>query len=124
MKEKDELIRKSDVYEMLHSLGGCDADNQYDRGWDDAVSNAIEELNLIHGKKITRKQITQKVIRMYEKHWNCLPWIVCGATIMIRGDIGRFEYGLAWLAIVLFLWIHPTVPLRKLEGKKNAHTDN
>lgn len=40
-----ELIDKNELYEKLEELGGCDAKEEYFRGWDDAITAAIEQLD-------------------------------------------------------------------------------
>ena len=32
------------LYEYLHSIGGCDADDDWSKGWDDAISTLIAEV--------------------------------------------------------------------------------
>lgn len=40
----NDLIKRSDVEQMLTALGGCDAIDEYDKGWDKAIDAAIIEL--------------------------------------------------------------------------------
>ena len=42
--------------------------------------------------------------KMWDRHWNCLPWFVCGLSVFVEGDIGRFEYGLIWMSLLILLW--------------------
>ena len=40
-----DLISRKAVYEMLHSLGGSDATDEWADGWDKAISQAISDLD-------------------------------------------------------------------------------
>ena len=42
-----DLISRKAVYEMLHSLGGSDASDEWSNGWDKAIDSAIKELDKI-----------------------------------------------------------------------------
>lgn len=35
------------IIERLHNAGGCDADCEYDKGWDSAIGEAIEIVNQV-----------------------------------------------------------------------------
>ena len=51
----------------------------------------------------------------YYKHWNCLPWFICGLAILIRGNISRFNYGSMWIALLIMMWFFcPTEDINKL----------
>ena len=39
-----DLISRKAVYEMLHGLGGCDAEDEWSKGWDKAIDTAIDGL--------------------------------------------------------------------------------
>ena len=41
------LIEVEAVYNMLHSLGGCDAKEEWAKGYDAAIDNAISHLDSI-----------------------------------------------------------------------------
>ena len=43
----DKLISYHDAYQVLHDIGGCDAEDDYGRGWDAAINEAINELHKI-----------------------------------------------------------------------------
>lgn len=38
------MIEKDKVLEVIHSLGGCDASDEYTKGWDDAISAVYDEV--------------------------------------------------------------------------------
>lgn len=60
------------------------------------------------------------VKRMWARHWNCIPWFVCGLLILIKGNIGRFAYGLTWLSVLVLLWLYcPTTSFKSLEEKEH-----
>lgn len=40
-----EFVKKEAVYEMLNKLGGCDAQDDYSKGWDAAIDSAIDSLD-------------------------------------------------------------------------------
>lgn len=40
-----DLISRKAVYDMLHGLGGCDAQDEWSKGWDKAIDTAIGELD-------------------------------------------------------------------------------
>lgn len=42
-----DLISRKAMYKALHSLGGCDAGDEWSKGWDEAINEAINELNHI-----------------------------------------------------------------------------
>lgn len=42
-----DLISRQTVLEMLHNLGGCDATDDFDKGWDKAIKAAIRNLDKI-----------------------------------------------------------------------------
>lgn len=43
----NDLIKRSDVEQMLTSLGGCDASDKESEGWDKAIDAALEGLRKI-----------------------------------------------------------------------------
>ena len=46
-KQTDDGIKKQTAIEclkILHSIGGCDADDEYSRGFDAAIDTAFEEI--------------------------------------------------------------------------------
>lgn len=56
-----DLISRKAVYEMLHGLGGCDASDEWSKGWDKAIDSAIKELD-----KIPTAYGVDKVIELME----------------------------------------------------------
>lgn len=47
------------------------------------------------------------------RHFNCLPWFVCGLMVMIDGNISRWEYGCLWIAILLLIWWKLPIEVKK-----------
>lgn len=56
--------------------------------------------NSIWNKEINVK----KIKKLWWKHWNILPWLVCGMETLIDGEISRFQYGLTWLCVLAMVW--------------------
>lgn len=46
-----DLISRKEVWNMLHGLGGCGAAEEFDKGWDSAINEAISQLEDIPGKQ-------------------------------------------------------------------------
>ena len=46
----NELIKRSDVEQMLKDLGGCDASDKEASGWDKAIDAAVEGLGKIESE--------------------------------------------------------------------------
>lgn len=62
----------------------------------------------------------KKFKKMLDTHWNFLPWFICGLSILIKGDIGRWAYGLAWVTILVMTWHYcPTVNINRLSKEKD-----
>ena len=62
----------------------------------------------------------KKIKKIFDIHWNCLLFI-CGLSILIRGDIGRWAYGLTWVTVLVMIWHYcPMLNIDKLlEGKED-----
>ena len=43
----DKLISYHAAYQAIHDIGGCDAEDDYSRGWDAAIDEAIKELHKV-----------------------------------------------------------------------------
>lgn len=70
------------------------------------------------------RKIRKRLKAYYYKHWNCLPWFICGLMILIRGNISRFNYGLMWIALLIMMWFFcPTDDINKLSGKQDKGDD-
>lgn len=50
----NDLIKRSDVEQMLTALGGCDASDKEAAGWDKAIDAAMEGLRKIESANITK----------------------------------------------------------------------
>ena len=46
MQDKELLI---EIFRRIHALGGCDASEQFDRGWDAAVASCEDVLTGLTG---------------------------------------------------------------------------
>lgn len=78
----NDLIKRSDVEQMLTALGGCDASDKEAEGWDKAIDAALYGLGKVESadKWILIKDdkpplgralmVTVKIICVAEK-WNC-----------------------------------------------------
>lgn len=65
------------------------------------------------------RRIKKRLKRYCDKHWNCLPWFICGIVILLKGNISRYSYGLAWATLLMMLWWYcPTENINKLSGMK------
>ena len=61
----------------------------------------------------------KRLKEIFDKHWNCIPWFICGMAILIKGDIGRGAYGLTWITVLILLWRYcPTISINRLEEGK------
>lgn len=47
----NDLVRRKDVEQMLASIGGCDASEEWEKGWDEAIDAALDELRKVNTKK-------------------------------------------------------------------------
>lgn len=66
----------------------------------------------------------KRLKKQWKRHWNCFPWFVCGMTILIKGEIGRFSYALTWITVLVLIWWKlPTVGLDEFE-KEMEDTEN
>ena len=53
-----DLISKDKVLDILKNLGGCDAQDEYSKGWDDAVDMADNDIgNLPSVELFTREEL-------------------------------------------------------------------
>ena len=61
------------------------------------------------------EKIKKRMKTYYHKHWNCLPWFMCGFSILIKGNISSFNYGAMWIALLIIMWLFcPTEDVNKL----------
>lgn len=71
------------------------------------------------------KKLRKRLKTYYYKHWNCLPWFICGLMILIRGDISRFNYGSMWIALLIMMWFFcPTEDINKLSETESKGDDD
>lgn len=45
-----------------------------------------------------------KRIEKYKRKWHILPWLVCGTTILVQGNITRFQYALCLGCMLYYMW--------------------
>lgn len=64
----DELIRKSDVLEILHLTGDSDVLNEYDKGWDEAIDSLYDEIKALKPVGVTAYNNTNDVVTDGLKH--------------------------------------------------------
>lgn len=53
-----------------------------------------------------------KIKNLARKHWNIIPWLVVGICNLIDGNISRWDYGCALLAILIMVWMY--IPVSKM----------
>lgn len=46
----------------------------------------------------------KRIKQMFRKHWNCLPWLICGVQAAADGDIKMWQYILAVFTIIMLIW--------------------
>lgn len=42
--------------------------------------------------------------RIFRKHFNCLPWFVCGLYEMLDGSVSAFYFALCWACLLVMIW--------------------
>ena len=57
-KRMTDLISKDKVLDILKNLGGCDAQDEYSKGWDDAIDAAYNDVgNLPSVESFTKEEL-------------------------------------------------------------------
>lgn len=46
----------------------------------------------------------KKINGMFWKHWNCLPWLLCGMSVAIDGEVKIYQYLLVLIALLILIW--------------------
>lgn len=46
----------------------------------------------------------RKFIEKYRRKWYMLPWLVCGTTVVIQGNVTRFQYAICLVGLLYFMW--------------------
>lgn len=69
---KTDLVWRRDVYEMLNGIGGCDAEDEYFKGWDKAIDGAISELDKVPsaGDDLIRRSDVMNTLAAVFKQYN------------------------------------------------------
>ena len=81
---KAEEVRKETAREclkILHNIGGCDATEDYSRGWDNAINEAYKEIADKYGVTAFEEEIRSPFLRYRNgcqsgktpRHARCLP---------------------------------------------------
>lgn len=70
----NDLIKRSDVEKMLSSIGGCDATEEWERGWDEAIDTALNELRKVKAADRWIQPILEGLENIAKKH----PYKVIG----------------------------------------------
>lgn len=53
----------------------------------------------------------KKIKHMFWKHWNCLPWLLCGISVLIEGEVEMYQYILVLFVLLMLIWVK--LPLDK-----------
>ena len=77
----NDLIRRKDVEQMLASIGGCDATEEYERGFDDAIDLALSELREV--KSVDRWIPCSERLPEYTSNYL--------VTVIIGSEFGAFK---------------------------------
>lgn len=51
----------------------------------------------------------KKHIEKLKRKWYTLPWLICGTSIIIQGNITRFQYTLCLVALLYYLWNNESI---------------
>lgn len=70
----NDLIKRSDVEQMLASIGGCDASEEWERGWDEAIDAALDELRKVKSADRWIQPILEGLDNIAKRH----PYKVIG----------------------------------------------
>ena len=49
----------------------------------------------------------KKLKSIFKKHWNCLPWFICGIAVMVDGEVTLGQFFLAWVVTLWLAWMRP-----------------
>lgn len=111
----NDTVYRKDVEQMLASIGGCDASEEWERGWDEAIDAALDDLRKVKSayrwvpcsemlpenskhkgafcpryEVNTKYGVTQGWYNPDVESWYCLFWFLLG--IYDENDI-NFERG-------------------------------
>lgn len=76
-----EYIKRKKVYEMLNTLGGCDAEPEsWSDGWDKAIDAAIEELDKIPAANVRSERHGHWIYQEPDDEFSWKPYLcsACG----------------------------------------------
>ena len=63
-----DLIRKADVLKLIHNAGGCDATDEYSKGWDELANHLHSEVEALP----TAYDVDKVVERLEDIESHCL----------------------------------------------------
>lgn len=66
----NDLIKRSDVEQMLKDLGGCDASDKEAAGWDNAIDAAMEGLRKIESANEWIVNVIENMIKHFSECQN------------------------------------------------------
>ena len=61
---KNDFVKRQDVYEMLNNIGGCNAADEYFKGWDAAIDGAINELEKLPSMTETLTETSERKLNI------------------------------------------------------------
>lgn len=56
----NDTVYRKDVEQMLANIGGCDASEEWERGWDEAIDTALDELRKVKSASEEGKEIDKR----------------------------------------------------------------
>lgn len=46
----------------------------------------------------------RNIKKIFWKHWNCLPWLLCGISVLVDGQVKMYQYLLVLIALLILIW--------------------
>lgn len=53
----------------------------------------------------------KKIKHIFWQHLNCLPWFLCGISVLMDGEVEMYQFILVLFALLMLIWIK--LPLGK-----------
>ena len=47
----------------------------------------------------------KKIKHIFWQHWNCLPWLLCGISVLIEGEVEMYQYIFVLFALLMLIWM-------------------
>lgn len=60
----------------------------------------------------------RKIKKIWNKHWNIIPWLITGGLPLLREQISHSSYACAWIAVLIMIWCF--APLKNKEETKDS----